>query len=198
MNCYTLSIRRNQIKIQRSVHQDNMNRKNVSTSTYGLSHVPNGETSKGRIAEEEKKRGINSDEMDLRRNTRRKKFTYSAKASTHRGLVGTAEQQRIMTVNTSTRKKTRKIKDELLKINTSKKRKLTQVYDGGISRLDELGCLLSGLAGTAVHLLLDLVEFAGNVGGMAVQHGRVSVPDLSGMVENNHLRRKRKNSSPVN
>ena len=83
-------------------------------------------------------------------------------------------------------------KDELLKMYTSKKGKLTQVYDGGISRLDELGCLLSGLAGTAVHLLLDFVEFAGNVGGMAVQHGRVSVPDLSGMVENDHLRRKKK------
>merc|ERR1719331_2738515 len=38
-----------------------------------------------------------------------------------------------------------------------------------------------------VNLLLDLSELAGDVGGVAVQHGAVAVADLAGVVENDHL-----------
>merc|ERR1719325_377362 len=40
-----------------------------------------------------------------------------------------------------------------------------QLHDGSVSGLDELGRVLSGLAGTPVNLLKDLGELAGNVGG---------------------------------
>ena len=43
------------------------------------------------------------------------------------------------------------------------------------------------LTGTTIDLLLDFVEFAGNVSGVAIQHWRVSVGDLSRVVENNDL-----------
>lgn len=56
-----------------------------------------------------------------------------------------------------------------------------------ITRLDELGVLLSGLAGTAIALLLDLGELAGNVGGVAIQDGGVTVTDLAGVVQHDDL-----------
>ena len=34
----------------------------------------------------------------------------------------------------------------------------SQLDDGGVTRLDELGVVLGGLTGTTVHLLLDLSE----------------------------------------
>merc|ERR1719510_596516 len=39
----------------------------------------------------------------------------------------------------------------------------------------------------AVNFLLDLSKLAGDVGGVAVQHGAVAVADLAGVVENDHL-----------
>jgi hypothetical protein len=62
-----------------------------------------------------------------------------------------------------------------------------QVDNAGISSLDKLGVFLEHLTGTAVHLLLDQGEFACNVGSVAIQHGRVSVGDLSRVVHDNDL-----------
>lgn len=59
--------------------------------------------------------------------------------------------------------------------------------DGSVARLDRLGILLGGLAGTTVAFLLDLGELAGNVGRVAIQHGRVAVGDLAGVVQHNNL-----------
>merc|ERR1712037_246638 len=44
-------------------------------------------------------------------------------------------------------------------------------------------CLMS----LTVNLLQDLSKLAGNVGGVAIKHGRVAVGDLSGVVEHDHL-----------
>merc|ERR1719348_2973028 len=62
-----------------------------------------------------------------------------------------------------------------------------QLDDGGVTRLDELGGVLGGLAGTPVNLLQDLAELAGNVGGVAIKHWRVAVGHLSGVVEDDDL-----------
>lgn len=62
-----------------------------------------------------------------------------------------------------------------------------QVDDGGVTGLDGLGVLLGGLTGTTVALLLDLCEFAGDVGGVTIEHRRVTVADLTGVVEDNDL-----------
>jgi hypothetical protein len=59
--------------------------------------------------------------------------------------------------------------------------------DGGVTRLDELGGGLDRLAGTAVDLLLDLGELAGNVGSVAVENGGVTSTDLTGVVEDDDL-----------
>ena len=58
---------------------------------------------------------------------------------------------------------------------------------GSITRLDEFGVLLGGFAGTTIAFLLDFGEFAGNVGGVAIQHGGVTVADLAGVVQNDDL-----------
>ena len=58
---------------------------------------------------------------------------------------------------------------------------------GSITRLDEFGVLLGGFAGTTIAFLLDFGEFAGNVGGVAIQHGGVTVTDLAGVVQNDDL-----------
>merc|ERR1719209_871667 len=62
-----------------------------------------------------------------------------------------------------------------------------QLDDGSVTGLDELGGVLRGLAGTPVHLLQDLGELAGNVGGVAIKHRRVAVGHLSGVVEHDDL-----------
>merc|ERR1719204_3831 len=62
-----------------------------------------------------------------------------------------------------------------------------QLHDGSISGLDELGRILSGLAGTPVNLLKDLGELASNVGGVAVEHWRVAVGHLAGVVQHDDL-----------
>lgn len=61
------------------------------------------------------------------------------------------------------------------------------VDEGGITRLDELGVVLNGLAGSAVDLLGDLGELASNVGGVAVEDGGVAVADLTGVVHDDNL-----------
>lgn len=59
--------------------------------------------------------------------------------------------------------------------------------DGGVTRLDELGGLLSSLTSSSVDLGLDLSELAGNVGSVAVQNGGVTSTDLTGVVQDNDL-----------
>jgi len=59
--------------------------------------------------------------------------------------------------------------------------------DGGITRLDELGGGLGRLSGTAIDLLEELRELAGNVGSVAIQDWSVSSTDLARVVENNDL-----------
>merc|ERR1719323_958503 len=55
-----------------------------------------------------------------------------------------------------------------------------QLDDGGVTRLDELGSVLSGLSGTSVHLLQDFGKLTGNVRCVAIKHRRVAVGNLSG------------------
>lgn len=56
-----------------------------------------------------------------------------------------------------------------------------------LTRLDGLGGILKLLAGTTVNLLLDLVELAGNVGGVAIQHWCITVGNLARVVQDNDL-----------
>lgn len=62
-----------------------------------------------------------------------------------------------------------------------------QLDDGGVTRLDELGVGLNGLTSSAVDLLLDLSELAGNVGSVAIEDGSVTSTDLTGVVQDNDL-----------
>lgn len=59
--------------------------------------------------------------------------------------------------------------------------------DSGVTRLDELGVGLNGLAGTTVNLLEDLRELAGDVGSVAIEDGCVTGTDLTGVVEDDDL-----------
>lgn len=59
--------------------------------------------------------------------------------------------------------------------------------DGGVTRLDELGGGLSSLTGTAVDLLEELRELAGNVGSVAIEDGSVTGTDLARVVHDNDL-----------
>merc|ERR1712131_35737 len=59
--------------------------------------------------------------------------------------------------------------------------------DGSITVLHALGESFQLLAGTTIALLEDLLEFAGDVSGVAVHHRRVSVLDPSGVVKNDNL-----------
>lgn len=59
--------------------------------------------------------------------------------------------------------------------------------DGGVTRLDELGGGLDGLARSSVDLLEELGELAGNVGGVAVENRCVTSADLSRVVHDNNL-----------
>ena len=58
---------------------------------------------------------------------------------------------------------------------------------GSITRFDELGVLFGSFAGTTIAFLLDLGEFAGNMGGVAIQDWRVTVSDLTGVVQHDDL-----------
>merc|ERR1719227_100110 len=62
-----------------------------------------------------------------------------------------------------------------------------QQDDGGISRLDELGVVLHGLTGTTVNILLDLSKLASNVSCVTIKDRRVSIADLTRMIEDNNL-----------
>jgi len=59
--------------------------------------------------------------------------------------------------------------------------------DGGITVLDAFGEGFQFFAGTTVTLLEDLVELAGDVGGVAIHDGCVPILDLSRVVENDDL-----------
>merc|ERR1719470_169114 len=59
--------------------------------------------------------------------------------------------------------------------------------DGSVTRLDELGVVFCGFTCTTVNLLLDLSELASNVGGVTIQDWRVSVGDLSRVVQDDDL-----------
>merc|ERR1719408_936030 len=54
--------------------------------------------------------------------------------------------------------------------------------DGGITGLDGFGEFLGNLTSYLVHLVLDLSELAGNMGGVAIEDWRVTVHDLTWMV----------------
>jgi len=62
-----------------------------------------------------------------------------------------------------------------------------QLNDASVTRLDELGVGFHGLTGTTIDLFLDLVELAGNVSGVAIQDWRVTVANLSRVVEHDDL-----------
>merc|ERR1719264_1927246 len=62
-----------------------------------------------------------------------------------------------------------------------------QLDDGSVTRLDELGSVLSGLSSTPVNLLQDLSKLAGNMRGVAIKHRRVAVGHLSGVVQHDDL-----------
>merc|ERR1712166_1344129 len=62
-----------------------------------------------------------------------------------------------------------------------------ELNHSGIAGFDELGLLLHDLTGSLVDLGADLVELAGNVGGVAIEDGCVSVSDLTGVVKNDDL-----------
>jgi hypothetical protein len=59
--------------------------------------------------------------------------------------------------------------------------------DGSVTRLDELGGVLHGLAGTSVNLLEELGELAGNVGSVAIEDGCVTSTDLTRVVQDDNL-----------
>uniref|UniRef100_A0A3Q2XR09 Uncharacterized protein n=1 Tax=Hippocampus comes TaxID=109280 RepID=A0A3Q2XR09_HIPCM len=59
--------------------------------------------------------------------------------------------------------------------------------DGSISGLDKLGVVLKLLAGTTVDLFNELLELAGDVSCVAVQHGGIALVDLARVVQDAHL-----------
>lgn len=59
--------------------------------------------------------------------------------------------------------------------------------DGSITRLDELGGVLSGLSSTAIDLLEELGELASNVGSVAIEDWCVTGTDLTGVVKDDDL-----------
>ena len=61
------------------------------------------------------------------------------------------------------------------------------VDHSSISRFDKFGVVFQFFARTTVTFLFDFLELAGNVSGVAIQHRRISVLDLSRVVQNNDL-----------
>lgn len=57
----------------------------------------------------------------------------------------------------------------------------------GITRLDALGLLFNDLTSSSVDLGLEMVESAGDVRGVAIENGGVSLLDLTGVVKNDDL-----------
>jgi len=62
-----------------------------------------------------------------------------------------------------------------------------ELDNGGITRLDKLGVRLDRLTCSAIDLLDELAEFAGNVCSVAIKHWCVAGPDLTRMVEHDDL-----------
>merc|ERR1719334_2970580 len=63
----------------------------------------------------------------------------------------------------------------------------SHLHNGGIAVLDALGESFQLLAGTTIALLEDLLEFAGDVSGVAIHDGRISVLDLTRVVKDDDL-----------
>ena len=59
--------------------------------------------------------------------------------------------------------------------------------DSGITRLDELRADFSGLTSTAIDLLQELRELAGDVGSVAIKDWSVTSTNLTRVVEDNNL-----------
>jgi len=59
--------------------------------------------------------------------------------------------------------------------------------EAGISGLDELGEFFELFSGTSVDLGLNFLELDGDVGGVAIEDGAVSVSDLTGVVQDDDL-----------
>jgi len=62
-----------------------------------------------------------------------------------------------------------------------------QFYNGGISRLDKFGGILKLLARTTVDLFDELLELAGNVSCVAIQHRGIACIDLARVVQDDDL-----------
>ena len=58
---------------------------------------------------------------------------------------------------------------------------------GGITSLDEFGFLFQSLSSSSVDLALDLLEFACDMCGMAIEHWGISIADLTRVVQNDDL-----------
>ena len=63
----------------------------------------------------------------------------------------------------------------------------TDFDSGAVADLDELGVLFQNLSASSVDLLVDLLELARDVGGVAIEDGGVAVGDLAGVVEHDDL-----------
>jgi len=56
-----------------------------------------------------------------------------------------------------------------------------------VSRFNEFGASFEFFTGSSVNFLGDFFEFDGNVCGVAIQDGGISVLNLTGVVKNNNL-----------
>jgi hypothetical protein len=56
-----------------------------------------------------------------------------------------------------------------------------------VSRFNEFGVSFKFFTGSSINFLSDFFEFNGNVGGVAIQDGGISVLDLTGVVKNDNL-----------
>ena len=61
--------------------------------------------------------------------------------------------------------------------------------DSSITGLDLLWEVFKFLTGTSVNLFLKFFELAGDVSGVAIHDRRISVLDLTGVVEDNDLQK---------
>ena len=62
-----------------------------------------------------------------------------------------------------------------------------ELDDGGITGLDEFGGVFNRFTCSAINLLNELSELAGNVGSVAIEDGSVTSTDLTRVVEDNDL-----------
>ena len=62
-----------------------------------------------------------------------------------------------------------------------------ELHNSGVTGLDGFGVGLGSLTSTPVNLLLDLVELASDVSGVAIQDGAVAVADLARVVQDDDL-----------